>query len=437
MKKIALILAVIMLFSAVSVFAAPSVEYIFYGVDDTEGGTREPAFFVFGKYTNNSTASGTLVSEDVGVYYNGVKYSYEKNGNTTNASGLFGIAFDDKDDVKDKMTSFKVQPYSVNNYGEKLGAEQEYDFVNDEMKASSNAKLASVSINRNQSYNVNLRTVMSPAFDPDTDEYIVYGYFGAANANLKDLTLTWTTEDPDAVVSDSKADFYKDVTDTGVSTYPKYDGTDEYKNKRVLTVTAPDGETSKTYTFYFHNNNAYKNGGTNTVNMQTYKGEELSDGIYSTPNTTFSKYVNAYPEKGSDKSRYVVMTFPIKDGMKDAKAISLDTGYLVLKNLTNIKNAVIATRAYDASQNDRLGKVCGKFIISDTDTFITENKYYNLNIDVTELVKDSIKANKTEVQIALQLMDLETNGGHSEPGFAFSYIGNTNGQEPRLSWSFN
>lgn len=436
MKKIALFLAVIMMLSAVSVLAAPSVEYIFYGVDDTEGGTGIPAYFVFGKYTNNSTTSGTLVSEDVGVYYNGEKYSYVKDGNTTNASGLFGIAFDDKDDVKDKMTSFKVQPYSVNNYGEKLGAEQEYDFVNDEMKASSNAKLASVSINRNQANNVNLRTVMSPAFDPDIDKYTVYGYFGAANATLKDLTLTWTTEDPDAIVEDSKDEFYTKINDNGSMSYAK-DANGEYYNKRVLTVTAPDGETKKVYTFYFHTHNNYKTGASNTVQMSSYEAEELSEGNYSSPTSTYSKYVNAFPEKGSAKSRYMVMNFPITDGMKDAKAISLDTGYLVLKNLGNIKNAVIATRAYDASQNDKLGKVCGKFIISDTNKFITENEYYNLTIDVTELVKDAVKADKTEVQIALQLMDLETNGGHSEPGFAFSYIHATNGNQPRLNLSLD
>ena len=109
MKKIALILAVVMMFSAVSVLAAPSVEFIFYGEDENK-------YYVFGTYQNSVIAGTPANTEELGLLvndgeitksfaYDGLEAQNEE-GNTK-----FGMSFG----VPEALETFKVTPYSVND----------------------------------------------------------------------------------------------------------------------------------------------------------------------------------------------------------------------------------------------------------------------------------------------------------------------------------
>lgn len=430
MKKIALILAVIMMFSAVSALAAPSVEFMFYGVDEETG---VPAIYVFGKYTNNSTTSGTWVSEDVGVYYNGNKYSYVKDGNTTNKTGLFGIAFDDPNGIKDKKTGFTVQPYSVDKYGEDLGAEQSYDFENNNKKVSSNAKLASVSIVRKQESKGGLMALMDPVFDPDVEEYIIYGYFQNANYNLTNLELLCIPQDPEATVVMENTFGTVNAT-TGGFTNNLAD--DKYANYTTVTVTAKDGVTKKTYTFKFNSSStsAYYSNTANVARpIATGSFKLLEEGEIKGPGTNGAIY--AYPQIGSAKSQYGVWEFNITDGMKAAEIITMNIGNINGTASNDMENVVIAARAYDDVTG--LGMIDGKFVIPDSDAVPTSGTTYcPCGINVTNIVKQAIEANQTTVKIAIEIVDLESNGGNNVPGFKllhYSYSG-TNGRSVSLCW---
>ena len=421
MKKIALILALVMMFSAVSVLAAPSVEYIFYGVDEK---TDTNSYFVFGKYTNNflkyknsvgDAVEYTDVASDVGVYYKGNKYSYVKDGNTTNKSGLYGIAFDDVKGIVSSKTEFSIQPYSVDKYGEDLGVEQEYDLANNERKLSSNANLASVAIDRAQDNKGGLMALMEPAFDPDTEEYTIYGCFSGANNTLKDVKLYFTTEDPKAQISDPK---FVTVSANGyIQPGDNKDAEGVYQNYQEVTVTAENGET-KTYRFNFHttSTNEFYTDKPNVARPSTigFSEYEMNDGTYSKES---SGTVCAYPIYGSNQSKYYVFEFGVVDGMKTAESISLNLSNVYVyksqdgsNSLIDVKKLVIAARAYD--DTSKLGKIGGTYVIPNAATTVSTvtNNFCPCGIDVTSIVKDAIDANKTTVQIAVQIIDAETDG---------------------------
>jgi len=434
MKKIALILAVVMMLSAVSVFAAPSVEHIFYGVDDETG---IPAFYVFGKYTNNSTKSGTQLASDVGVYYNGEKYSYVKDGNTTSKAGLYGIAFDDIAGVKGSMKSFKVQPYSVNKFGEKLGAEQEYDFVNNEKKLSSNANLASVAIIRAQPNKGGLMASMEPAFDPDITEYTIYGSFAnATNNNLTNVKLLLTAEDPNAIISEPVLTSNRGDNAHIIPTQ-NFDENGEYANYLTVTVTAENKET-KTYKFNFHTydrDKYYSTTSSNVARPTEYISVGYDGTSYSTATNNNNLY--AFPLASFSSERYLVYTFNIVDGMKSADVISLSTSNVYAENLDGAKNIVLAARAYD--DTTKLGKVGGTFVIpkaADVSTDKTAtNDFCPCGIDVTSIVKDAIKANQTTVKIALQIIDIECDNTANTPALRLIRHNNTTTYNPNYSVS--
>ncbi len=430
MKKIALILALVMMFSAVSALAAPSVEYMFYGVDEETGIS---SMYVFGKYTNNTTTSGTWVSEDVGVYYKGNKYSYVKDGNTTSKSGLYGIAFDDVKGIVSSKTEFSVQPYSVDKYGEDLGVEQSYDFVNNNKKVSSNAKLASVSIVRKQESKGGLMALMDPVFDPDVEEYIIYGYFQNGNYNLANLELLCIPQDPEATVEMENTFGTVNATSGGF-TQNLVD--DKYANYTTVTVTAKDGVTKKTYTFKFNSSatSAYYTTAANVARPKASGVFKLvENGEIKAPGTNGAIY--AYPQNGSAKSQYAVWEFDINDGMKNAEIITMNIGNITGTSSNSMKNVVIAARAYDDTTG--LGMMDGTFVIPDSDVVPTSgNTYCPCGINVTNIVKQAIDANQTSVKIAIEIVDLESNGGNNVPGFKlvhYSYSG-TNGRSVSLCW---
>lgn len=122
-RTLLLVFTFIFILTTVAAFAAPAVDYIFYAEEDGK-------YYIFGRYDE--------VSEDVGIYYKGDKFSYVKNGDTTkldkaNESGnlRFGIAFKAP---KDYFSNLLLKPYSVKDGVETVGKQRVLDKETNSMK---------------------------------------------------------------------------------------------------------------------------------------------------------------------------------------------------------------------------------------------------------------------------------------------------------------
>lgn len=125
-KILAFSLTLNIILTGVTAFAVPSSEYVFYDNDDSE-------LYIFGKYDKRDN-----VASDVGIFANGKKFSYAKDGNTEhlekqNESVMprFGIG------LKAPKTYFgKVDIYPYADYTDGLsmtGDTVTFDAVNDKI----------------------------------------------------------------------------------------------------------------------------------------------------------------------------------------------------------------------------------------------------------------------------------------------------------------
>ena len=128
-KILAFSLTLNIILTGVTAFAVPSSEYVFYDNDDSE-------LYIFGKYDKRDN-----VASDVGIFANGKKFSYAKDGNTENLdkenskeSPRFGIG------LKAPKTYFgKVDIYPYADYTDGLsmtGDTVTFDAVNDKITSA-------------------------------------------------------------------------------------------------------------------------------------------------------------------------------------------------------------------------------------------------------------------------------------------------------------
>ena len=430
-KRISLLVAIVMLFSSVAAYAVSDVEYAWYDEDDSK-------FYVFGTYANDTVGSGAYRVSDVGVYVNGEKFTYLQDGAGTSivntATGKFGFEF------TGSPSEFKVQPYTTNSYGEHKGYEEEIDLTADnlgnEIKVSDNAKLANVFIYRDIAANVNVLTGMYPAFDPEVEEYEVYGYFGAANATMSSVEMFFETQAQGATVS-VVDDFTSWNSGNGAAEYGMLNG--EYCNKKIVTVTAADGVTTETYIFNINTNNIYKNDAQNVSYMTLNSGynvEVNGANVTKSAAPAAGAALTVKPSVGATYNKYAVMTFPITANMATTDNIALNMRATNINYANGFKNLTISAREFDATDNT-VGDIHGSFTVPDTTELKNATSSYsncNIFIDVTSLVKKAIEAGQTSVDIAVQITDAEANGCSVVPSWGITYTASsyTNNYRPVL-----
>jgi len=426
-KGLSLLIATVMLFSSVVAYAVSDVRYAWYDEEDDK-------FYVFGTYANDTVLTNAYKVSDVGVYVNGEKYTYLKDGAGTSivntATGKFGFSF------SGSPSKFKVQPYTTNSFGEHKGFERELDFnvdnLGSEFKVSDNALLKNVFVVRDIAANVNVLTGMYPTFNPKVFEYDIYGYFGAANASLTSVELYCEAFDPEADI-DIK-DEYTQVAANGAALAVN-------GNKKIVTVTAADESATKTYTFNIKTNNIYKNDAQNVSYMTVGSGYSIEDNAGTVTKTTAAiagAPLTVKPSVGASYNKYVVMNFPITEEMATSDNISLNMRGTNITYANGFKNITVAAREFDASTNT-VGAIGGTFTVPDTTVLKTNTSnaaYCNIFIDVTKLVKDAIDDSKSDIDIAVQIIDAEGDGCAVVPSWTITYIASsyTNNYRPALLW---
>ncbi len=228
-KKISILLAAIMILSTVAVYAAPSVDYVFYDEDDA-------LYYVFGSYYK-----GYNNPADIGIKLNGEEFSYIKDGNTSNFDAQnekdepkFGISFKAP---KEGFEEFNVQAYrKEQNVGKKVGDIVSLDIANNQVKQSSDATLKSVVPYRKSSASYDSIT-MVPEFSPNVKDYTIHLVYSNTVGNANHVgKLNYNI-----IPNNSKATYT--ITHATSAT-----------EKTVITVTAEDGS-RETYTFTFKANN--------------------------------------------------------------------------------------------------------------------------------------------------------------------------------------
>ncbi len=422
MKKIALILAALMMFSAVSVFAAPSVEYIFYALNEETG---KSGYYVFGTYQNSDIAGSATKATDVGVYlesdneeYNG-KYSYKKSGYEENlatqneqVSPRFGIAFNAPEGF---LSNLKVKPYMVNAVKEDIGYEREYDASADGKKLSSDATLKYVTISR--TYGVNTHFSISPSFSPDVTSYTVTGSFrdvdaGAGAREMDEVTFSFATSDPKAT-----ATLNHTSSRTGTST---------------ITVVPEDNSEPTVYSFTFKVDDklGYSAGRyTNVSEAGCIHFQGTTTTTTTAQQATYSDVVY-YPLKHERERKTVIMKFPIDATVASNERIDLSFNAkantsLDYKNVEfSVKNATIADN-YTIDQS----KLCyqdvldGNIVIGEEVAEFTvknfDNAFDRYAVDVTEAVKTALENGQNYVAFELSIKDLELPATTATNNFMF------------------
>lgn len=349
MKKIALILAVVMLFSAVSVFAAPSVVHVLY--DETE-----KSYFVFGRYLNSVANNRDITAVDAGIYLNGEKYTYAKEGAVNSedipvldvANGMevpkFAMKFKAPADYFEK---FNIQPYIVNSIGEKRGDVYNFDYSNGERVKSSDATLKYVAIERVRG---NSYYLMTPAFSPSHEDYTLAGKI--------DNSATTTTGYGSAslkvkyIKSDSRAEV--EVVDATAQ-----------NGKIYINVLAEDKESKKTYTFSLVNKYAVSSSAVSASDCASvyYQGESTTTGVSA---LNGNKQLDIVDWAASDDYKSIIMRFPINETMANADAIALTfTGGWGSNTTPDYKNIEIAAKKVNIADGYTLkpGETCYKDVI--------------------------------------------------------------------------
>ena len=405
MKKIALILAVFMILSTVSVFAAPSVEHMFY--DETEN-----KYYVFGTYDK-----AYINASDVGVYFNGEKFSYVKDDDKTNLNEQnaketprFGLSFTS---LNGPLKSFSVTPYSVVDTWEKVGSTATYDFEKDKKQVSSNANLKTFSYLRPYDSNSDRTAfhIVYPEWDPENvTAYTLEGMFYSAATNkfnpagpLNLLHLVPADENANVEII-NQADA---VFDSG-------------NNVTRVLVTAEDGVTTREYTFRFLYNN------TLSKSPRTNYGSIDEGGIGEDLINNDATYTTIRDWNGAARNIYSIYTFDISEAMLNSPTISFlfkcglnqnnfadYTNFNIVAKGATLKDGYKydkATLTYNNSVaigNITIGEEIGRTVIP---SFRTKGVFnYICSIDVTDYVKEQINAGKTECSIVLQ------SGGYDLP----------------------
>ncbi len=413
MKKIALILAVVMMLSAVSVLAAPSLDHIFY---DEEDGN----FYMFGQFRPSYYGA-----TDLGVYINGTKYSYVKDGDKTNINwannsandkrGKFGMSFGAPLTYFDTL---KVAPYLKDASGEKISKEYEFDFETKSKKASSNAYLSEISIHKNNVHQTSEQGYyLTPAWDPENvKDYEIKGVFLATAGNSfnpEKTTITVKAADPDAIV---------EQTTTAATIY----GSGE-NYVTTFKVTAPDRVTTEEYTFSFKKVTPTCQEATNNACI-LYKDANKNNIVAPSNMMDIQEYLT------SNDSKSLLFTLPITSDMATKNGISFNLNLNAYTTL-EFKNVNIGLRevtlkdgyTYNAStltyQNsieegnlvvgDLIGTTCiSEFRVAGVGSLGNLEK---LLFDVTDYVHKALEKGETSITVMLSIDSFDIPDGTSAP----------------------
>lgn len=306
MKKISIAIVIAMLLSALSVFAAgPQIDYIFYHPE-------EKTFYAFGRYDklgikqyNTLDHVGLYLGNDYSVKYplTDAKFA-EQISDDTNVEPKFGIGFNTNDyNYFDDQGGFAVTPYKEFYLsGTEKGSTKEMA-ITSTTPLNTNARAREISFVSNLG-GYHYGVMLNPKFDPDVYTYTVNTHLNATVGGVASYKLFCVPED-------------------SAATYVVTDDTD---NKvKTLTVTAPDGETTKTYTFNFVN--SYTNN--NVI--------EAVDSAYLEYNRDSKSYVN-YFDIGNNANYFDANARVDKYGGNYRPVISFDISELktALENAGNI-----------------------------------------------------------------------------------------------------
>lgn len=403
MKKISVLLAVIMIFSCVTVCAAPVADYVFY---DEDAGS----YFVYGRYLNSTAGARNLHATEAGVYVNGEKYVYGGEDAYVTEEGEDGpvdvsyLELANRMDVpkfaiqfkapKDYFDGFKVQPYIVNKTGEIKGDAINYDVATGKRILSDNADLKYINFERG---NGKTQFMMYPSFDPEVRQYTVKGYGTTA---VTTGTLTYGVADSRATASH---------TSNGAVTTIKVVAENGAEKEYIITFVSDTGTAT----------------GPNPTAIA---------GIYNqTPTNTTSLSANGngqmdmqyYP--ASAEKKFFVMTFPITEAMKSKTnfAVSFISS---MANDNIYSDYVISAKKVTLADEYAIqtGKTCYKdvndgFLTIDEEVGktivkgIAKSAVVRNSVDVTKAVTDAIAAGDTEFSIALSIDSCTVPAGELSP----------------------
>lgn len=396
MKKIALILAVVMLFSAVSVFAAPSVEHIFY--DEVAN-----KYYVFGTYQNsvinNYGEDVPVDTEELGLIVSDGEiekiFTYDCL-DAQNEEGVtkFGMSFG----VPNILDTFKVKPYSVNDVKTEYGTEREYDKATDTRKLSDNANLKYVAFSRIEMNNTQF--FIYPKFGTSSnDTYTVAGYFRDSNANqtYASVDVKCMTEDPKAKVIDIS--------------YATADN-----KKTTVTIEAEAGNT-KTYTFNYSSKSAIANSSNHTYMSEHagvfYQGENVTTSTSDIRNT-FYLSLSSYPLSVDKKSLYI--KFPIDATLANQPAIGLTFSGKSASSYGEYNNVEVSIKKATLKDGYKLdvSKTChqdildGNIVVGEEVARLGIEKFDNSNVrrytvDVTDAIKTAYQNGETSIVFELSI----------------------------------
>ena len=408
MKKIALILAALMMFSAVSALAAPSVDYIFYG-------ENEDRYYVFGNYQNSVIGGKPVDTEELGLNVSDGeitrKFAYE-DLEAQNEKGVtkFGMSFG----VPEALETFKVTPYSVNKFKTEVGIEREWDAVNDTRKLSSDATLKYVTIRRKYAQDTHFNIV--PEFSPEITSYTVTGSFrdatGTNAREMDEVDFSFATTDPKATTTLNHT-----TSRTGTST---------------ITVVPEDKSEPTVYSFTFKVNDqfGYTDGrytGVSEVGTIHFQGTTVT--TTTAPQEKYSDIVY-YPLKFARERKTTILKFPIDETMATLNKINLSfnakcNSTTEYKNVeVSVKNVIIAD-GYTINQS----KLCyqhvldGDIVIGDEVASFTATDFttawQRYSVDVTDAVKVALEKDQDYVAFDLSVKDLDLPETASKEYFMF------------------
>jgi len=397
MKKIALILALVMMFSAVSTLAAPSVEYMFYA-------ENEDMYYVFGTYQNSVVAGTAVNTDELGLIVNDgeIEKTFTYKGlDVQNEKGdtKFGMSFG----VPEELSTFKVTPYSVNDVKKENGIEREWDAVNDTRKLSSDATLKYVTISR--SYGVNTHFTMTPDFSPEVTSYTVTGSFrdvdaGAGAREMDEVLFSFATTDPKAT-----ATLNHTTSRTGTST---------------ITVVPEDNSEPKVYSFTFKVDDklGYSAGRyTNVSEAGCIHFQGTTTTTTTAQQATYSDVVY-YPLKHERERKTTILKFPINETMATLNKIDLSFN-AKCNNSTDYKNVTFSVKNVTLTDDYTIdqSKLCYQHVL-DGDIVIGEEvaeftqtsfdtNFDRYSVNVTDAVKTALANDQDYVAFEISVKDLE------------------------------
>lgn len=389
MKKLAILLTLVMLVSSVSVFAAPQINYMFYDENDD-------IYYAFGQYNNPDAGTNyKSIPDNVGVFL-GDDFSTEYDLRTAqlNASivknpGYFGIGFGKGYSEEIKENGFKVTPFAKYDYlntilGDEIvmDATAEYGIAK-----SSNADLAELTFVRKTSTGGD-SVVLVPAFSPDVTNYQAYSSYAFSSH-----TYIYKPANSKATVEST------------------LDG-----NALTIKVTAEDGVTSKTYIINYTQDNKFA---TNNAVSALYSASHKfkASGDYASTTKGNQQDILSFSNSSGNKA-YATCTFSLTDANKNALAsasnIVLDLEIGENDNTDKIKNYTFGVYGVESGVS-----VSGTTVTHTPEQFtftedpvgsvtvprigLADTLTYEYGIDVTEYIKESIAAGKSDITLAVTL----------------------------------